>query len=238
MYEKIVNYFEKNLCVNNIYFRLNLKKWVLGMFIILISVLTINNIMVNAANNILLVFLLMLIIDVIIVFCGLLIIYIIPIFKIYKQKINYNVVLNWKGILLNEESLGAYQEMQIEEMERYLKKECKITNIETLDIIINLINEEIRDKYSKKSFAETWFVNILLPILICIFTIYFSNNNEQKLINISLISIISVILVFVIGNICAKLKNIRLIPINKKENLLDLKRVLIDIKIEWSKKKE
>lgn len=238
MYENVVNYFEKNLCIENIYFRKNFKKWFSGIMFVLILVCVINILIFRIEADIRLLLLAMIIIDILIIGSSLWIIYIKPILKIYKQEIKCELKFDWKTFLLNEEKLGSYQKIQIQKMERYLKKECKIKNIETIDIIINLINEEIKDKYSIKSFGETWFINIFLPIMISILTIYFSNNNEQQLINIIVVTLVSIVLIFVIGSVFFKIRNINLVPINKKENLLDLKRVLIDIKIDWSKRKK
>lgn len=42
MYEKVVNYFEKNLCIENLYFRKKYKLWIIGIISILILELIIN----------------------------------------------------------------------------------------------------------------------------------------------------------------------------------------------------
>ena len=77
---------------------------------------------------------------------------------------------------MREERLSAYREIEIEEMEAFLKKKCKINNIESIKKIINMINEEIKDKYTKKNFIEKYFNNTILPILILILTIYFTKH--------------------------------------------------------------
>lgn len=72
-------------------------------------------------------------------------------------------------------------------------------------------------------------------ILILILTIYFTNTNEQNLKNILTITIISIISIIIIENFITIIKNINITPVRKRENLLELKRVLIDLKIEWTK---
>ena len=51
MYEKIVNYFESNLCVENIYFRKKCILWIFGIIVTLFLELTINCIIYNFIDN-------------------------------------------------------------------------------------------------------------------------------------------------------------------------------------------
>ena len=116
-------------------------------------------------------------------------------------------------------------------MDSFLRKKCKVKNTESIDTIIDMINEEIKDKYTKKNFMEKYFNNTILPILILVLTIYFTNTNEQNLVNILTTTIISILSIIFTGNFITKFKNINITPVRKKENLLELKRVLKDIKI-------
>ena len=70
--------------------------------------------------------------------------------------------------------------------------------------------------------------------MILVLTVYFTNNNEQQLSKIIIITVLSFLVISISGNFILKLKNINYTPVNKKENLIDLKKVLIDIKIKWS----
>lgn len=159
--------------------------------------------------------------------------YILPVNKMYKAKIKEKTELDWVGILMNEERLSAYREIEIKEMEEFLKNKCKINNIESINIIIDMINEEIEYRYNKTNFMDKYLNSIILPVLIMVLTIYFTNINEKKFANILVMTIISLISIIVVGS---SIININIIPINKKENLLELKRVFMDIKIEWSKR--
>lgn len=172
-------------------------------------------------------------IDFLITFIFFIFAYILPVNKIYKAKIKEKTELDWVGILMNEERLSAYREIEIKEMEEFLKNKCKINNIESINIIIDMINEEIEYKYNKTNFMDKYLNSIILPVLIMVLTIYFSNINEKNFANILVMTIIFLISIIVVGS---SIININIIPINKKENLLELKRVLIDIKIEWSKR--
>jgi len=159
--------------------------------------------------------------------------YILPVNKMYKAKIKEKTELDWVGILMNEERLSAYREIEIKEMKEFLKNKCKINNIESINIIIDMINEEIEYRYNKTNFMDKYLNSIILPVLIMVLTIYFTNINEKNFANILVMTIISLISIIVVGS---SIININIIPINKKENLLELKRVFIDIKIEWSKR--
>lgn len=231
MYEKIVNYFESNLCVENIYFRRKYILWMVGILATLLIELIINYIVSNFISNIWIRTIVILSIDFLITSVFLIFAYALPINKIYKEKIKGKMKLDLVGLLMKEEGLSAYREIEIEEMEVFLKKKCKINNIESIKTIIDMISEEIKDKYTKKNFIEKYFNNTILPILILILTIYFTNINEQSLANILTTTIISIVSIVFTGNFITKLKNINITPVRKKENLLELKRVLMDIKI-------
>ena len=83
---------------------------------------------------------------------------------------------------------------------------------------------------------EKYFNNTILPIIILILTSYFTNTNEQNFANILMLTIVSIIPIILTGNFLNKFKNINITPVNKKENLLELKRVLMDIKITMQNK--
>lgn len=236
MYEKIVNYFESNLCVENIYFRRKYILWMVGILATLLIELIINYIVSNFISNIWIRTIVILSIDFLITLVFLILAYALPINKIYKEKIKGKMKLDLVGLLMKEERLSAYREIEIEEMEVFLKEKCKINNIESIKTIIDMISEEIKDKYTKKNFIEKYFNNTILPILILILTIYFTNTNEQSLANILTTTIISIVSIVFTGNFITKLKNINITPVRKKENLLELKRVLMDIKITMQNK--
>lgn len=235
MYEKIVSYFESNLCIENIYFRRNYILWIVGMVIALLLELTVNYILTDLISNVFLRVWVILLIDFLITVVFLIFAYALPMNKIYKEKIKGNTKIDIIGLLMREERLSAYREIEIKEMDTFLKKKCKIKNVESINTIINIIDEEMQYKYNQKNFIEKYFNNTILPILILILTVYFTNTNEQNLTSILTATIISITSIIITGNIITKIKNINVTPVRKKENLLELKRVLIDLKIEWNK---
>lgn len=237
MYEKIVSYFESNLCVNNIYFRRKYKLWIVGIVTIFLLELIVNIIITNLIDNIWTRIGIILFIDFLIAIVFLVFVYVLPLNKIYKEKIKGETKLYIIGLLMREERLSAYRKTEIEKMEVFLKKKCKINNIESINTIIDMVNEEIEEKYTEKNFVEKYFNNTILPILILILTIYFTNTNEQNLVNIVTTTTIFILSIIFTGNLIIKLKNINITPVSKKENLLELKRVLMDIKIKMENKK-
>ncbi len=52
MYEKIVSYFESQLCIENIYFRRNYILWIVGIIITFLLELIVNNIITNLICNV------------------------------------------------------------------------------------------------------------------------------------------------------------------------------------------
>ena len=236
MYEKIVSYFESNLCIENIYFRRNYILWIVGMVVVVLLELTVNYILTNLISNMFLKVGLVLLIDLLIPVVFLILGYVLPMKKIYKEKIKENnIKTDIIGLLMKEERLSAYREIEIKEMDTFLRKKCKIKNVESINTIINVIDEEIKYKYNQKKFIEKYFNNTILPILILILTVYFTNTNEQNLTSILTTTIMSITSIIITGNIITKIKNINLTPVRKKENLFELKRILTDLKIEWSK---
>lgn len=236
MYEDIVKFFESNLCIENIYFRKNYKLWIFSIIAIVLLELMCNFILTKIFNNVLISIILILFSDLLITSIILFFAYVLPINKIYKYKLNENTKLDLVGLLMKEERLSLYREKEIKEMHFFLKKKCKMNNIESINTVIDMINEEIKEKYVKKNFVEKYFSNTILPIIILILTIYFTNTNEQNLANILMLTIISIIPIILTGNFLNKFKNINITPVNKKENLLELKRVLMDIKITMQNK--
>nr|DAZ36072.1 MAG TPA: hypothetical protein [Caudoviricetes sp.] len=235
MYEKIVNHFEENLCMENIYFRKHYKKWIIGIIVTLVLEFVINYILSMLIENLWVRSGIAIIADFTITIIMLIFIYVLPLIKIYRKQVNIKTKFDLIGTLMKEECLSAYREVEIEEMEHFLKNECKIKKIESINMIVELLDQEIEDKYKKKNFIEKYFNNTILPIIIFILTIYFTNNNEQQLTEIIAKTITSVLSIMIVMYFIAKIKNINITPVDKKHNLLELKRLLIDIMIKWNK---
>lgn len=234
MYEKIVGHFESELCMNNIYFRKKYKTWIIGIICMFVFEVLTNHLMFSLVTDLWMRIITVFIIDFLITTLFFILIYVLPIKNIYKNKIKMKTIIDPIGLLMNEERLSAYREIEIKEMEYFLRKECKITSTESIHIIINLINDEIKDKYERKNFIEKYFNATILPVLILILTVYFTNNNEQQFINILAITIIAIVTIIVAGNFVIKIKDINITPVNRRENLVELKRVLMDILIKWN----
>lgn len=86
MYEEIVNYFETNLCVENIYFRKYYKMWIFGIIGTLILEFIINYILSILIENLWTRSGLILIVDFIITIITMILIYVLPLIKIYRKK--------------------------------------------------------------------------------------------------------------------------------------------------------
>lgn len=236
MYEEIVNFFESNLCIENIYFRKNYKLWIFSIIAIVLLELMCNFILTKMFNNVWISIILILFSDLLITSIILFFSYVLPINKIYKYKFNENTKLDLVGLLMKEERLNLYREKEIKEMQFFLKKKCKMKDIESINTVIDMINEKIEYEHTKVNFMDKYFNNTILPILILVLTIYFTNTNEQNITNILAMTITSIGSIALTGNFITKIKNINITPVNKKENLLELKRVLMDIKIKWNKR--
>ena len=102
MYEKIVNYFESNLCVENIYFRRKYILWMVGILATLLIELIINYIVSNFISNIWIRTIVILSIDFLITLVFLILAYALPINKIYKEKIKGKMKLDLVGLLMKD----------------------------------------------------------------------------------------------------------------------------------------
>ena len=132
MYEKIVNHFEENLCIENIYFRKHYKKWIIGIIVTLVLEFVINYILSMLIENLWVRSGIAIIADFTITIIMLIFIYVLPLIKIYRKQVNIKTKLDIIGTLMKEECLSAYREVEIEEMELFLKNECKIKKIESI----------------------------------------------------------------------------------------------------------
>lgn len=235
MYEEIVNYFETNLCVENIYFRKYYKMWIFGIIGTLILEFIINYILSILIGNLWTRSGLILIVDFIITIITMILIYVLPLIKIYRKKVSCQTKIDWIGSLMKEESLSAYREIEIKNMEQFLKNKCNIKKVESINVIIETINQEIEQKYKNKNFIEKYFNNTILPLIILILTVYFTNNNEQQLTEIVAKTINSIASILFVMYFIQKIRKINVTPVDKVENLIELKRVLNDIKIKWSR---
>lgn len=235
MYEKIVNYFEENFCIENIYFRKYYKMWIFGIIGTLILEFIINYILSILIENLWTRSGLILMIDFIITIITMILIYVLPLIKIYRKKVNCQTKIDWIGSLMKEESLSAYREIEIKNMEQFLKNKCNIKKVESINMIIETINQEIEQKYKNKNFIEKYFNNTILPLIILILTVYFTNNNEQQLTEIVAKTITSIASSLFVMYFIQKIRKINVTPVDKVENLIELKRVLNDIKIKWSR---
>ena len=131
MYEKIVNYFEEKMCIDNVYFREKHVLWIVGVMVTLIVEILINFIIMAFNIDLWCKTLIFFIIDIFITAISLLIIYVIPIMKIYKKKIKCKTYFDIIGLLMKQEPLSAYQEMQIDDFERFIKIDCKFGSRKT-----------------------------------------------------------------------------------------------------------
>lgn len=233
MYEKVVNYYEENLCLDNMFLRRYFKRWVVGIVVVIILMVLINYLISLILDNLWTTMIVNLIINFFIAAIFLISVYLPALMKIYKQKVKTKVKIDTIGILMKQDRLSEYRKVEIKEMETFLKKECKIKDLKSIDMIIEEIDQEIKIKYTKKNFIEKSFNKYIFPILVALLPVYFTSNIEP----IMSFYIIIVVLAFIfIVNLIFKSIDIKLVlPVNKKENLLELKRVLLDIKIKWNK---
>jgi hypothetical protein len=133
---------------------------------------------------------------------------------------------------MKEETSNAYADIAVDEMDKYLSDIFKTKSIETLNIVITNLNEEINEKYPQKNWMEK-YISVILPIIIPFVAIYLTNNNIKKMTEILYSTGVTIMMTIITFYFIWKIKNISITPVDKRKNLLYLKSVLINIKMKW-----
>ena len=134
---------------------------------------------------------------------------------------------NWKSILTKEKFNPLYFEFQCKKIEKY----CKKNNIKKEDIvdIQKYVDEDLNDKYPKTQIFQG-FLNVVVPSVISIVTVYLTNN-DIKDINIIVSNVL--VYIFIGWFLCYFIYSVRsakYLFVNPRRNLLELKDVLRNIK--------
>lgn len=223
MYNKLLNYFENECCAANIYFRKYYYKWYITVGVILLNILIITNVFKSNIGIILsTITLLPIIITFFMHFAKF-------VNKKMLEELDYDELeFNWKRILTKEKFIPLYFEFQCKKIEKYCNK-YKIKKEDIVDIQ-KYVDEDLNEKYPKTQIFQG-FLNIVVPSVISIVTVYLTNN-DIKDINI----IVSNVLIYILMGwfLCYFIYSVRTIKylfVNPRRNLLELKDVLRNIDI-------
>ena len=222
MYNKLLNYFENECCVANIYFKKYYYKWYLAVVVALSVTIIIMNVFDGNLETIISIISLLPII----------IIFLKHYTKIISEKmldeLDYKKLkLDWKSIFIKEKFNPLYFEFQCKKIKKYCKKN-KIKKEELLNIQ-KYVDEDLKDKYPKKQISKVFF-NIIIPSVISIVTVYLTNN-EIKDINVIVLNVFCYILFgWFMCYFIYSVRNVKYLFINPRRNLLELKDVLRNIK--------
>lgn len=223
MYNKLLNYFENECCAANIYFRKYYYKWYITIGVALAVTIIITKIFEGNLG---------IVISTLMIF-PIMITFLMHYTKIISEKMLdeldcEKVEFNWKSIFTKEKFNPLYFEFQCKKVQKY----CKKNNIKKADIldIQKYVDEDLNDKYPKTNIFQG-FLNVVVPSVISIVTVYLTNN-EIKDINIIVSNVLGYILIgWVLCYFIYSVRTAKYLFVNPRRNLLELKDVLRNIQI-------
>lgn len=220
MYQRMLNYFENECCIENIF----MKKYWYIWYIILISTIVICVIFSMLKINIL--------ISLAIVF-AIWIAFSIFYFKKYIRELQNElqgekVKINWLAIFTRQRFLPAYFEFQEKKLSDYFRTH-NITN-EDKEKFLMYINEDLENKYPQSRIKEN-FLNVIVPMTVAVVSIYLTNSEAKDLGIIINTIIYAIIYAGMVTISIYGVSRIGRMLVNSRRNLLDLKEVLRNIQI-------
>lgn len=218
MYQRMLNYFENECCIENIFMQKFWYIWYIVLIItfaigIIFSMLKFNTLISLAIVSVVW------------------IIFLIFYFKMYIRELQEElqvgkVKINWLSIFNRQRFLPAYFEFQEKKIEKYFKTH-NITNDDKEKFLV-YVNEDLEKKYPQSKIKEN-FLNVIVPTTIAVASIYLTNAGIKDL-NIIINTIISAIVCAGIVTISIYgISQIGKMLVNPRRNLLDLKDVLRNI---------
>lgn len=220
MYQRMLNYFENECCIENIF----MKKYWYIWYIILISTIVICIIFSMLKINILISLAIVL---------AIWIAFSIFYFKKYIRELQNEfqgekVKINWLAIFTRQRFLPAYFEFQEKKLSDYFRTH-NITN-EDREKFLMYVNEDLENKYPQSRIKES-FINVIVPTTVAVVSIYLTNSETKDLsiiINTIIYAIIyaGMLMISIYG-----VSQIGRMLVNPRKNLLDLKEVLRNIQI-------
>lgn len=220
MYQRMLNYFENECCIENIF----MKKYWYIWYIILISTIVICVIFSMLKINILISLAIVL---------AIWIAFSIFYFKKYIRELQNElqgekVKINWLAIFTKQRFLPAYFEFQEKKLSDYFRTH-NIT-IEDKEKFLMYINEDLENKYPQSRIKEN-FLNVIVPTTVAVVSIYLTNSEAKDLGIIINTIIYAIIYAGMVTISIYGVSRIGRMLVNSRRNLLDLKEVLRNIQI-------
>lgn len=221
MYNDLLNFFENECCISNIFMRKHWKNWYITMGLIIIAII-LCTIVDSLLERIVLI---ISIISILIanVFIG----YLKVLEEEYKKEFkNSKIYFGWLELLQCYRKNPAFFEIQLSKIEKYCEKK-KFTN-EQIKRFVQYLDEDLDKKYPKDRKNEM-FLTLIIPSTISITTVYITNNQIKDLGEILFVTITSILYTWIVSFTFYNLLGIRKFMVNKRSNLLELKDVLRNI---------
>lgn len=221
MYNKLLNYFENECCISNIFMQ---KHW-LAWYITMGTMLAIAVVYSYVAN---LWIRYIVTIGVNLLILGSLMITFYKLFceEVRKELKKTKLYLNVREILQKYRRDPVYFEFQLSKMKKY----CKENNlsIEEIQKFIQYIDEDLNKK-SPKDRKREMFLSMIVPSIISIVTVYTTNNQIKEIQNIIGITITYIFIAYIISIVLYAILDIDKVIVDRRRNLLELKDILRNI---------
>lgn len=223
MYKDLLDYFENECCISNIFMKKYWKIWYVALLVLLVLYV------IFMKLNLLWISILLLAVFLI---CNIYLLIRLSNLKI-KEELKYDgVTINWVSFFSQERFKSAYYEFQMSKLSRYLKDK-NIKN-EEIEKFVKYVDEDLINKYPKDKLKEN-FMSVIVPATISVIAVYLTNNEIKDLKIIGTTVILSIIYAFIISFSIRGLNSLKYAIVNPRRNLLDLKDVLRNIKVEYRK---
>lgn len=221
MYNRMLNFFENECCIENIFMKKFWYIWDMMVIIIFAVCIIFYKLGLNTIITI-------------IVVGAIFVLFFAFYFEIYKRELQKElqgekVRVNWLVLFNNQKFLPAYFEYQEKKLMVYFKSN-NITDKDKEKFLI-YVNEDLESKYPPSKIKEK-FLSVIVPVIVSVISVYITNAEVKDISNIIVLTIIATFCAGVIIASIYVLSHIGCMLTDPRRNLLDLKDILRNINIQ------
>lgn len=221
MYNRMLNFFENECCIENIFMKKFWYIWDMMVIIIFAVCIIFYKLGLNTIITI-------------IVVGAIFVLFFAFYFEIYKRELQKElqgekVRVNWLVLFNNQKFLPAYFEYQEKKLMVYFKSN-NITDKDKEKFLI-YVNEDLESKYPPSKIKEK-FLSVIVPVIVSVISVYITNLGVKDISNIIVLTIIATFCAGVIIASIYVLSHIGCMLTAPRRNLLDLKDILRNINIQ------
>ena len=221
MYNRMLNFFENECCIENIFMKKFWYIWDMMVIIIFAVCIIFYKLGLNTIITI-------------IVVGAIFVLFFAFYFEIYKRELQKELQgekarVNWLVLFNNQKFLPAYFEYQEKKLMVYFKSN-NITDKDKEKFLI-YVNEDLESKYPPSKIKEK-FLSVIVPVIVSVISVCITNLEVKDISNIIVLTIIATFCAGIIIASIYVLSHIGCMLTDLRRNLLDLKDILRNINIQ------